>query len=165
MNTIQRVNGVKMEWLFLSFSILSFWYLSELEGWRDQMISVWCLWYLWKLSSERKLMKALRSEHHGQAQPYSFLCPLACRESHPAALSAEVWTEGKIVNLGSNLRSPENKQDITSCGLCPVGTGQRLQSAECVWNEVVLGQVYLHCTPALPSKMDALSLDSRPIFT
>lgn len=37
--------------------------------------------------------------------------------------------------------------------------------AECVCNKLMLGQFDLHCTSALPSKMAALSLDSRFIFT
>lgn len=69
--------------------------------------------------SERKLIKAgpaLRREHRVQLQPYQpeqrFLFPLICRKAHPAAPSAEVWTEAQIVSLGSNLRSPKTEQDV-----------------------------------------------------
>lgn len=38
--------------------------------------------------------------------------PMACQEVHPAALSAEVWTEVQTVSLGTNWRSPKTEQVI-----------------------------------------------------
>lgn len=41
-------------------------------------------------------------------------------------LPCQLSCGGKIVNLGSNLGSPENQQGVTSCEVCPVCTGQGL---------------------------------------
>lgn len=158
MSTIQRVNGVKdgvvlsCHFLFSPFGISL-----ELEGWRDQMISMWCLWCLWKLSSEWKLIKALRAEYHGQAQPYWFLYPLTCHESHPAGNME--WDMNWAENCKLGLKFKDS-WGVTSCGVFALG-----KDSESVCNKVVLGQFYLQCTPALPSKMAALSLDSRLTFS
>lgn len=162
MNTIQRVNGVKMEWSFLvvfySLLLLSFW-AGRLKRSDDLMLVVSVKAQFWKKTD--KSIKG-RAPWPGADMWVSLSPHLPWVTSSSSDSRGTDWREnGK---LGLKFKEPWEQAGCNkSWGVSCLRWVKALEGWVC--NEVVLGQFYLHCTPALPSKTAALSLDSRRIFT